>query len=373
ISDTGIGISKEQLSRLFLSFEQADGSISRRFGGTGLGLTISKNIVEKMGGRIWVESRQKQGSTFFFEVLLVPAPPENDLVIPGKIQALNLMTLVVTADGESREHLVSILAQLAITADKAHSGQSAAELIVRAAEAEKPYDIIFLDEKLPDTGCLDLVRKLKTKLKTDTVVLMATFLEWNKIESSAKEAGIHRFILKPVFPSSILDTINEIIDCSEKQPGKEPPEETASPDFSGIHLLLAEDIEINQEIFISLLADTHIHIDVAKNGIDAVDQFTANPDLYDIVIMDIQMPGMDGYEAARKIREFEQSRPRYSSGGSTQDAPGRRSGPVPIIAMTANAFKEDVDKCLANGMNGHLAKPIDLDAVIATIAKQTGR
>jgi signal transduction histidine kinase/CheY-like chemotaxis protein len=359
VSDTGIGMSAEQISRLFRSFEQADGSISRRFGGTGLGLAISKNIVEKMGGRIWVESRQKQGSSFFFEVLLVPAPGKNKPVIFDAIRASELITLVIDADRENREHIVSLLEHMGIAAREANNGRSASELVTRAREKGKPYDLIFLDEKLPDMDSLDFARRFSG----DTIVLMATFLDWNKIEPEAKDAGITRLILKPIFPSSLLDMISEITGRLAKRIEQPDHRETPKPDFSGIRLLLAEDIEINQEIFISLLEDTHIQIDTVKNGMDAVKMFTKDPCLYDIIIMDIQMPGMDGYEATRKIREFEARRSTDAAGTN-----GTGQSPVPIIAMTANAFKEDIDNCLKSGMNGHLAKPIDIDAVIAAIS-----
>ena len=218
VSDTGIGMTAEQISRLFTSFEQADGSITRRFGGTGLGLAISKSIVEKMGGRIWVESEYGSGSTFIFEV------------------------------------------KLERTAERKAAGEEDSNLVKK--------DI---------------------------------------------------------------------------------------PDFSGVTILLAEDVDINREIFEALLSETHISIDSAENGRIAVSKFRENPEKYDLIMMDIQMPEMDGYEATRTIRAM--------------DLPWAKS--VPIIAMTANAFKEDIDHCLASGMNGHLAKPIDEAAVMEKIALYT--
>jgi PAS domain S-box-containing protein len=223
VTDTGIGMSKEQIARLFNAFEQADGSISRKFGGTGLGLAISKNIVEKMGGRIWVESEEETGSCFIFEVDLERA--------------------------------------------SAHEG----------AALNSP------------------------EVKTDTAA--------------------------------------EI------------------PDLSGVNIILAEDVEINREIFIALLEETHIIIDTAENGLAAVSKFRENPEKYDLIIMDVQMPEMDGYEATRTIRAM--------------DTPKAKN--IPIIAMTANAFKEDVERCLEAGMNDHLAKPIDEKSVIEKITRYLGR
>jgi PAS domain S-box-containing protein len=223
VIDTGIGMTEEQIARLFNAFEQADGSISRKFGGTGLGLAISKSIVEKMGGRIWVESEIGAGSSFIFEVTLERAPVQEGAVqeSPG------------------------------IISDK-------------AAEA---------------------------------------------------------------------------------------------PDLSGVKIILAEDVEINREIFTALLEETHITIDIAENGAIAVSKFRENPDKYDLIIMDVQMPEMDGYEATRIIRAM--------------DTPKAKN--IPIIAMTANAFREDVDRCLEAGMNDHLAKPIDEKSVLEKITRYSGR
>jgi PAS domain S-box-containing protein len=219
VTDTGIGMTEEQITRLFNAFEQADGSISRKFGGTGLGLAISKNIIEKMGGRIWVESKQDAGSSFIFEVNLERAPGQEG---PGR-----------------------------------------------------------------------------------------------------------------------------------KSPGTETDTSVEIPDLSGVNIILAEDMEINREIFIALLEDTHVTIDSAENGQIAVSKFRENPEKYDLIIMDVQMPEMDGYQATRAIRAM--------------NTPKAKN--IPIIAMTANAFKEDVDRCLEAGMNDHLAKPINEKNVIEKIVQ----
>jgi len=347
VSDTGIGITKEQIDKLFTSFEQADGSISRRFGGTGLGLAISKSIVEKMNGRIWVESETNKGSVFSFEIRLERSPRQNDIFIFDGITPSDLKLLIVDGDQDIRLHFNDVVSNFGIHTDEAESGKRAIHLVKTANKVQKPYDVVFLDYNLPDMDGIETANKLGALIDKNTVIVMTSFLEWNKIEKLASGAGIHRFIPKPLFPSSILDAINEIVGNTIKNLKIETAIEERAPDFSHATLLLAEDVEINREVFIALLEDTNINIHVAENGMIAVNKFKDDPDKYDIIIMDVQMPEMDGYEATRIIRAL--------------DIPKAKQ--IPIIAMTANAFKEDIDMCISSGMNDHLAKPIDVEAV----------
>ena len=347
ISDTGIGITEEQIDKLFISFEQADGSISRRFGGTGLGLAISKSIIEKMNGRIWVESETNKGSVFTFEIKLERSPRQSETVIFDGITPSDLKLLIVDGDEDIRRHFLDVVGNFGTHADEAESGTRAIHLVKTAREAQKPYDVVFLDYNLPDMDGIETANKLGEMIDKNTVIVMTSFLEWNKIEKLADGVGVHRFISKPLFPSSILDAINEIVGNTIKNLKIETVMEEKAPDFSDATLLLAEDVEINREIFIALLEDTNINIDVAENGRIAVNKFKEKPDRYNIIIMDVQMPEMDGCEATRMIRAL--------------DIPKAKQ--IPIIAMTANAFKEDVAMCISCGMNDHLAKPIDVEAV----------
>ena len=347
ISDTGIGITEEQIDKLFVSFEQADGSISRRFGGTGLGLAISKSIIEKMNGRIWVESETNKGSVFTFEIKLERSPRQSETVIFDGITPSDLKLLIVDGDKDIRRHFLDVVGNFGTHADEAESGTRAIHLVKTAREAQKPYDVVFLDYNLPDMDGIETANKLGEMIDKNTVIVMTSFLEWNKIEKLADGVGVHRFISKPLFPSSILDAINEIVGNTIKNLKIETVMEEKAPDFSDATLLLAEDVEINREIFIALLEDTNINIDVAENGRIAVNKFKEKPDRYNIIIMDVQMPEMDGCEATRMIRAL--------------DIPKAKQ--IPIIAMTANAFKEDVAMCISCGMNDHLAKPIDVEAV----------
>ena len=348
IRDTGIGMTKEQTSRLFNVFEQADSSTSRKFGGTGLGLSISKSIVEKMKGRIWVESEEGKGSTFIFEVVLDRQKHQNGAVIIGSIHPGDIKMLIVDGDSETRRYFKAVAGSFGVNTDEAENSERALSLVKLAKAAQKPYDIVFADYSPPNMDGLALAESINGEIdKNTSLVIMTSFLKWNRIEKDALNLGISRFVSKPLFPSAILDTINEAVGANSRILDAKPPCTACRHDFSGISLLFAEDVEINREIFMSLLEDTGADIDIAENGLLALEKFRENPDKYDMIIMDVQMPVMDGLEATRAIRSlgFE------------------KATRVPIVAMTANVFKEDVDKCIESGMNDHLAKPIDIEAV----------
>jgi CheY-like chemotaxis protein len=226
-------------------------------------------------------------------------------------------------------------------------------LVEAGKNSGRSYDIVFLDYELPGTNGIDFINELGSRIDKNTVIIITTYLQWHEIEKVAFDNCLMRFITKPLFPSSVLDAINEVVGTTLKNLEIKTEKAVEVPDLSDVHIILAEDVEINREIFIALLEDTHISIDIAENGLIAVSKFRENPDKYKLIIMDIQMPEMDGYQATRAIREM--------------DLP--RAKTIPIIAMTANAFKEDIDRCLECGMNDHLAKPIDEKAVIEKIAR----
>jgi len=352
INDTGIGMSEEQISRLFNAFEQADGSVSRKFGGTGLGLVISKNIIEKMGGRIWVESEPGAGSTFIFEISLTRASHHQDTVIFDGIRPEDISLLIVEHDDDIREHFLNITKSFGIKADSAGGHDDALALIDEASRKGRTYDIIFLDYDLPNTDSFDFVNEMNGRVDRSSIIIITTYLTWHKIEQQALDNNVTHFITKPIFPSSVLDAINETIGTAVKNMNIQTETTHDTQDLSDVSIILAEDVDINREIFMALLEDTRLSVDIAENGAICVDKFKEDPDKYDLIVMDIQMPEMDGYQATRAIREL--------------DLP--RAKTIPIIAMTANAFKEDVERCLECGMNDHLAKPIDEKAVIEKIA-----
>ncbi|MDR1590251.1 MAG: response regulator [Oscillospiraceae bacterium] len=345
VSDTGIGISDEQKARLFTSFEQADSGISRKFGGTGLGLAISKSIVEMMDGSIRVESEPGAGSTFTVTVRLgVAAEPDGrrSLLAPG-VSRDNLRVLVVDDSADVLEYFLDIAGRLGFKCDAASGGREALEM----ADERGGYDIYFVDWKMPEMDGIELARKITSRGMGRSVVVMISGVAWSEIEERARSAGVNRFLSKPLFPSSIADIIN---DCLGLQGQGAAAAAAADTDgmFRGRRVLFAEDVEINREILIALLEPTELKLDCAENGFEAVEMFTRNADEYDMILMDMQMPDMDGCEATRRIRALD----------------SRWAKDIPIVAMTANVFREDVEKCLAAGMNDHIGKPIDIGEVL---------
>ncbi|MDR2020858.1 MAG: response regulator [Treponema sp.] len=358
VTDSGIGIDAEQYSRLFFSFEQADSSTSRKFGGTGLGLAISKRLVNMMGGDIQVESEIGKGSTFTFTVKLKGnREAEPGLLDPG-VNWKNLRILVVDDEEDIREYFSAIMERFGMSCDTAGGAGEALGLISRNG----PYDMYFIDWRMPGMDGIELARRIKSsvpekgssgrKLPPKSVVIMISAADWSTMEAEARRAGVDKFIPKPLFPSVIVDCISQCLGFSNLPPPKEKTAETRDS-FAGCHILLAEDVEINREIVDSLLEPMALAIDYAENGVEAVRIFSADPDKYDMIFMDVQMPEMDGYEATRRIRAL--GTPKALS--------------IPILAMTANVFREDIEKCLAAGMDDHIGKPLDFEDILAKLRK----
>ena len=346
VTDTGIGITPEQQKKLFSSFQQADSSTSRHFGGTGLGLAISKNIVNLMGGNIWVDSVPGEGSTFSFAVQMeIDSDFTESPSILGNVAWSELRILFVDDDENMREYFADIMKHLGIACDLADSGIRALELI-----SENNYNIFFVDWKMPGMDGIELSSRIADMSLVSSVVIMVSSAEWHVLSDAAKEAGVEKFMAKPLFPSAVSNCINEclgIVNAEEK----EQDDTDATSDFEGYRILLAEDVEINREIVLALLEPTKLAIDCVENGVYAVRQFADNPGYYDMIFMDVQMPEMDGCEATRQIRLLDRDEAKT----------------VHIIAMTANVYKEDVEKCLEAGMNGHVGKPLNIDEVISVL------
>jgi signal transduction histidine kinase/DNA-binding response OmpR family regulator len=340
VVDSGIGITEEQIGRLFTLFEQADGSIARRYGGTGLGLAISKNIVELMGGTIRVESEPDKGSDFSFEIT-VQRGKEQEV---SKRNWGELRILAVDDSWEVLEYFSEYAVQTNIECTTASSGEEALKLM----ETSNPFDIVFADWRMPGLNGIELTEKIKEKYGSNTVVVMISASEWETMKDAAEKAGVDSFIPKPLFPSALTDCINN---CLRKKPVKDI--DTRENIFAGKRILLAEDVEINREIVSSLLEDSAAVVEYAENGREALEKFENDPAGYGIILMDIHMPEMDGYEATRRIR-------------SSAHAEAKT---VPIVAMTANVFKEDIERCLAVGMNAHIGKPIDVNELYRQLRK----
>jgi len=352
VTDTGIGITPQQQDKLFSSFVQADSTTSRKFGGTGLGLAISKRIVEMMGGRIWVQSELGKGSSFIFTAKLQETATQVE-EIQGSMDWSAVRVLAVDDDPDIREYFSVTAKRIGFQCDIAASGDEALQLI----DNNGGYGIYFVDWKMPDIDGIELTRKIKGRAvgvgenkAGNSVIIMISSADWNCIEDEAKAAGVDSFLSKPLFPSGIADCICRSQGMREQVTAREA-DETRIERFDGKKILLAEDMEINREIVISLLEPTGVTIDSAENGAVAVRRFTEAPDYYDMIFMDVQMPEMDGYEATKRIR---------ASG-----LPGART--IPIIAMTANVFREDIEQCIAAGMDGHVGKPLDVNEVMGKL------
>ena len=350
LADNGIGIAPEQQARLFSAFEQAEASTTRKYGGTGLGLVISKSIVEMMDGKIWVDSIPGEGSKFSFTVRLARGRDDKKKLLNLKVNKEKVRILAIDDEPEVLRFFAETADKIGIECDMALGGTQALSLI----EINGPYNIYFVDHDMPDMSGIEFAGAIKEHGAGSDVIIMVSATDWNGIQEAAHEAGIDKFIPKPLFMTAIADHINEclgvgIASGSETQGG-------VCDNLRGRRILLVEDVEINREVVTSLLEPTGLLIDCAENGAVAVEMFIADPAKYEVIFMDLQMPEMDGYTATKKIR--------------SSDTP--RSNEIPIIAMTANVFKEDIERCLESGMNGHIGKPLDFSEVMAVLEKYMG-
>jgi len=346
VIDTGIGLSPEQQEQLFIPFQQAESNTSRKFGGTGLGLAISKRIVETMGGKIWAESELGCGSAFVFTIHMKKSEDVQDhLSHSGNWN--NIRILAADGNRQTLDYIEDVLRGSQASCDTAQNGED----VLRLVKQNGAYDICFIDFTLPGIDGIEMIKSLQANgFGNDSISIMSASAEWSEIEEKVKKAGINRFLVKPLFPSDIINVINGFFGIEQKT---EEKQDVFSDVFEGNHILLAEDVEINREIVMALLEPTQLKIDCAENGVEAVRMFNENQEKYDLIFMDLQMPEMDGFEAVRRIRSIDDNKAKV----------------IPIVAMTANVFREDVEKCLAAGMNGHIGKPIDFDEVIKLLRR----
>ena len=368
ISDTGIGMTTEHLERLFQAFSQADGSTTRKYGGTGLGLTICKRLVEMMGGTIHVESEPGRGSRFTFTARFGIQEEMKKLRHEMPIDIKGMRVLVVDDNPTAREILNDALESLSFEVSQVASGTEAiAEL--STATADRPYKLVLMDWKMPGMDGIEASKRIKadTKLTLMPEIIMVTAYGQEEIRSQAEAAGIGAFLVKPVSRSLLFDTIMEVFvrevsdkDCrSGHLPHHFPPhlsEELKT--IQGARVLLVEDNEINQQVASELLELAGMVVTVAENGkkgMEAVQLFA-----YDLVFMDMQMPVMDGYTATEEIRKWEETLPDMSAGTRPH---------VPVVAMTAHAMVGEREKCIEAGMDDYLSKPIDQDNLYAILLK----
>ncbi|WP_125143549.1 hybrid sensor histidine kinase/response regulator [Clostridium transplantifaecale] len=343
VSDTGIGMSKEFQRRLFNPFEQESVTTARKFGGTGLGMPITKNLVTLMGGTISVKSEAEKGSTFTVEIDF-EVPETRGSISSQKHPAMeSLKVLVADYDRDSCVHTSNLLKNLGIWCDWVLTGEECVEKIRGLHSTGENYDVCFIDWKMPDLDGIEVTRRIREIVGTDTTIIIITAYDWSAIEKRASEAGANAFLAKPLFSSVLYNTLLSAAGKSKVLTMSSYGIQMNKPDLSGYHVLLAEDNELNREIAMELLKMTGVTVECAADGKEALEKFLADGDRIDLILMDMQMPVMDGYEAAERIRKSSH----------------RRAGSIPIVAMTADAFHEDVVKASEAGMDGHLAKPID--------------
>jgi CheY-like chemotaxis protein len=355
VRDTGIGMTPEQTARMFQPFSQADSSTTRRYGGTGLGLSISKRLVELMGGNIWVESRYGAGSTFHFTAWfgLGSGETKRKGLIPD---IAGIRVLVVDDNMQAREILADSLKALALRVDSAPSGEDAIRELA-AADEHDPYQLVMMDWRMPGMDGLEASRLIKAgnRFKHVPKIVMVTAFGRDEIRAQAEEMEIDGYLLKPVTPSTLYDTLLDLFGAAGNEPDRSQITRAAanSHDATGIRILLVEDNEVNQQVATELLESAGASVRIANHGGEAVRILTEGeqPAPYDIVFMDLQMPEMDGLTATRLLRAHQQLRG------------------LPIIAMTAHALVEERQRCLDAGMNDHVSKPIDPDALFVTLTR----
>lgn len=347
VKDTGIGLSQEQADKLFRSFTQADNTTTRKFGGTGLGLAISKKFVEMMGGSIWVESTLGKGSEFIFEVDLLENTPKQ-----RSYDNYEHKNVLIVDDTPSWQIIIAkLLKNFNINISVANNGEEALSLI---CEESRHFDLVLMDWKMPNMDGIETTKLLKKQCQSNSVptVIMISAYSATDILKKAKDVGIDIFLKKPINPSLLYNIIVGIfgekvakMNCAIDTPSLK----TQLSSLKGSGILVAEDNVLNQEVLSGMLRPSGIIVDIASNGMEAVEMYKSKKGFYELILMDIQMPMMDGYEAAKALRDM--------------------GCEIPIIALSANAMKEDANRSKQAGMNAHLNKPIDTEKLFELLLK----
>ncbi|WP_440905454.1 response regulator [Catenovulum sp. SX2] len=352
VKDTGIGMSPSQQKKLFQSFSQADSSTTRKYGGTGLGLTICKKLTEMMNGEIWVESELNVGSRFCFKVAMTKQKKEltNYSVDSARLGVLRI--LVVDDNATARDIFSKMLTSFGFRAEQAEDGESALAILLQTNEAD-PFHLVIMDWKMPGMDGVSTAKAIQAQLSYVPSIIMVTAYGKEDAINAAADVDIKGFLTKPITPSSMLDGILLAMGKEVARPvNTDTTDELAKQAAASLHgakILLVEDNEMNQELAVELLSLNHIRVELATNGKEAIEMLSNH--VYDGVLMDCQMPVMDGYTATRQIR----LKPEFKD--------------FPIIAMTANAMAGDREKVLDAGMNDHIAKPINVDDMFIVMAK----
>lgn len=351
VADTGIGMSKSFMSRIFSPFEQEKAETARRFGGSGLGLSITSNLIRMMHGSIDVESEEGKGTTFTIHLVFGKAQKQRkEHAMSGDFSRIR--ALIVDDEKRSCDYMKALLKRCHVKSDMVLSGEDALKQIKRRQGTDYEYNICLIDWNMPGMDGVETARRIRQECGESMPLIIASAYDVNEIRDAATQAGVSRLIAKPLFQSSMLDLLVDTF--GKYHPEMELEFDNKKIDFSGIRVLLVEDNEMNREIAVTILKKSGLVIDTAVDGKDAYDKFVqSDQDTYQVILMDIQMPIMDGHEATKAIRAS--AHPQAKT--------------VPILAMTANAFTEDVTAALASGMNDHVAKPINYDKLYDLLTK----
>ncbi len=353
IKDNGVGMSDEFVEHIFEPFEREKNSTTSGIQGTGLGMAITKNIVDMMNGTIEVESELGVGSTFTVSfVFRIRKEEKEEQAIP---ELKNCRALVVDDDFNTCDSVSYMLGQIGLRAEWTLSGKEAVLRTKQASMRKDGYLVYIIDWLLPDMNGIEVTRRVRQVMGDNVPVIVLTAYDWSEIEEEAKEAGVTAFCSKPLFMSELRKCLRTVIGAEEQV---EEEKEGREVQFKAARILLAEDNELNQEIAVEILGGAGFTTEVAENGKVALEMLQrSDPGYYQLVLMDVQMPVMSGYEAVREIRQLE----------------NQRLAGIPVIAMTANAFEEDKQEALRNGMDGHIAKPINIELLFTTLNKVLSR
>ncbi|MCV6636309.1 transporter substrate-binding domain-containing protein [Candidatus Albibeggiatoa sp. nov. NOAA] len=355
VIDTGIGMTQQQVGNLFQAFSQADTSITRKYGGTGLGLTIAKNLAQIMGGNVHVSSELNQGSTFTFSLPFELVETQEKTCQLGQHDELKKMRILVVDDNAAaREILTTMLSGFDFNVSAVASGHAA---ITEIEQATQPYELVIIDYQMPVMNGLEAAKHIKQKLDKQPKILMMTAYGSDEYRQQVKEYGLAGFLNKPISPSQLFNTILNIFgkQVAETETEHALPTVDGLNQIRGARVLLVEDNQINQQVAMELLASEHLFVDIANHGQEAVDIIKNTEIAYDIILMDLQMPVMDGHSATKAIRDWE---------AKTQD-----TTITPIIAMTAHAMADEREKCLALGMSDYESKPINPQSLFSTLVR----
>ncbi|HEX5680601.1 MAG TPA: response regulator [Desulfobacterales bacterium] len=377
VRDTGVGLSEEQKGKLFQAFSQADTSTTRKYGGTGLGLTISKRLVNMMGGEIWVESEPGKGSEFIFTAKFGLARKVARKHLVPSVDLRGMRVLVVDDNASSREILQALLESMSFEVTVAASAEEGIAELQKAAK-DRPYKLVVMDWKMPGMDGIKASEVIKRhpSLPQKPKIIIATAYGREEVMQRSEKVGVEGFLLKPVGQSVLFDAI--MVAFGKEALGVEAAVRVRGSDEEGLQqirgarVLLAEDNEINQQVAKEILEQAGLAVHIANNGQEAL--YLLRTTAFDAVLMDVQMPVMDGYTATRKIRELEAGSSKLKAGYSSASASSLRppASSLPIIAMTAHAMSGDHEKSIAAGMNDHVTKPIDPEKLIGTLAKWIG-